>query len=77
MSQSDIVKRIEEICKEFDARVIEVGLPIARLELAKALAEIEAAQHRLQRTDLPASPEITNAIAENTGPSRRGVYRRR
>lgn len=47
MSQSDVVKRIEEICKEFDARVIEVGLPIARLELAKALAEREAAQPTL------------------------------
>ena len=47
MSQSDTVKRIEEICKEFDSRVPVVGLAIARLELAKALAESEAAQQPL------------------------------
>ena len=46
-----VVKRIEEICKEFDARVIQVGLPIARLELAKALAEREAAQQTLGQVD--------------------------
>lgn len=44
MLQSDVVKRIESICEEFDSRVAEVGLAIARLELAKALAENEAAQ---------------------------------
>jgi hypothetical protein len=41
MNQSDTVKRIESICKEFDNRVEVVGLAIARLELAKALAESE------------------------------------
>ena len=44
MTQSGIVKRIESICDEFDSRVEEVGLAIARLELAKVLAECEAAQ---------------------------------
>jgi len=44
MNQSDVVKRIESICQEFDSRINEVGLAIARLELAKALAECEAAQ---------------------------------
>ena len=48
MSQSDVVKRIEEICNEFDSRVETVGLAIARLELAKALAEAEAAQHQIR-----------------------------
>ena len=42
MNQSHIVKRIQSICEEFDARVLQVGLAIARLELAKALAECEA-----------------------------------
>ena len=41
-SQSLTVKRIEEICKEFDDRVKKVGVPIARLELAKALALAES-----------------------------------
>lgn len=44
MSQSNIIKRIEEICNEFDNRVTKVGLTIARLELAKAFAEAESAQ---------------------------------
>ena len=48
MSQSEIVKRIEEICNEFDARLKIVGVAIARLELAKALAEYEAAQSSAQ-----------------------------
>lgn len=41
MNQSKIIKRIDEICKEFDNRVAIVGIPIARLELAKALAMAE------------------------------------
>uniref|UniRef100_A0A6M3K9D9 Uncharacterized protein n=1 Tax=viral metagenome TaxID=1070528 RepID=A0A6M3K9D9_9ZZZZ len=44
MTQSDIVKRIESICYEFDSRVEAVGLAVARLELAKALAECEEVQ---------------------------------
>lgn len=45
MSQTKIVKRIEEICQEFDSRLeAGVGVPIARLELAKALAEAESTQ---------------------------------
>ena len=40
----NLVKRVEEICKEFDDRLEEVGLPFARLELAKALAEAEIPQ---------------------------------
>jgi hypothetical protein len=39
MTQSDL--RIESICAEFDARLEQVGVVIARLELAKALAENE------------------------------------
>ena len=41
MTQSEIVKRIEEICGEFDGRVAKVGLAVARLELAKVVAEGE------------------------------------
>lgn len=41
-NQSSIVKRIKEICDEFDDRVNSVGLSFARAELAKALAETEA-----------------------------------
>ena len=40
--QSEIVKRIEQIWNEFDARMELVGWVIARLELAKALAETES-----------------------------------
>lgn len=43
-NQSEVIKRIEEICKEFDSRVEKVGLEVARTELAKALAEAESAQ---------------------------------
>jgi hypothetical protein len=50
MDQHKVVTRIEEICKEFDARVEVVGLAIARLELAKALAEAEAAQQSVHWT---------------------------
>ena len=56
MNQSEVVARIEEICKEFDSRVEVVGLAIARLELAKALAESEAAQPRVQPTP-PTEPQ--------------------
>ena len=42
MNQSETVKRIESVCKEFDSRVNDVGLAIARLELAKAMVEHEA-----------------------------------
>ena len=48
MSQTKVIKRIEEICNEFDARMKVVGVAIARLELAKALAESEAAQQGAQ-----------------------------
>jgi hypothetical protein len=33
--------RVESICAEFDARLEQVGIAMARLELAKALAENE------------------------------------
>jgi tellurite resistance protein len=33
--------RVESICAEFDARLEQVGVAMARLELAKALAENE------------------------------------
>jgi hypothetical protein len=49
-TQSEIVKRIEEICKEFDERLALVGVKIARLELARALAKLEAAQS--EQTDV-------------------------
>ena len=42
--QTKLIRRIEEICKEFDARVEQFGLEIARLELAKALATAESNQ---------------------------------
>ena len=41
MNQSEVVKRIKGICDEFDSRAEEMGLPFARKELAKALAEKE------------------------------------
>jgi len=41
MSQTSIIQRVNEICQEFDDRVKEVGLKVARLELAAALAEAE------------------------------------
>ena len=50
MNQSKVIARIEEICNEFDERVKVVGLVIARLELAKALAESEVAQQSVQAT---------------------------
>ena len=44
MTQSEIVRRIDEICHEFDSRLVSgVTTPVARLELAKALAETESA----------------------------------
>lgn len=44
MTQSEIVRRIDEICHEFDSRLVSgVSTPVARLELAKALAETESA----------------------------------
>ncbi len=42
--QTDMIKRIESICGEFDSRMEEVGISMARLELAKALASCEASQ---------------------------------
>jgi len=39
--QTEIIKRVEEICNEFDIRVNSAGVNIARLELAKALATCE------------------------------------
>ena len=61
MYPSDIVKRIESICEEFDSRVEDVGLVTARLELAKALANAESAQHPFQ-TDVAESnaPDDSN-----------------
>lgn len=40
---TEIVKRIADICGEFDCRVEAVGLPFARTEIAKVLAEKESA----------------------------------
>jgi len=49
------VKRIEEICNEFDGRMNVVGTLIARLELAHSLVEREeelgAAQRRIKRLE--------------------------
>ncbi len=42
MNQSKIIERTEKICNEFDGRAADVGIKIARLELAKAFAEQEA-----------------------------------
>ena len=41
MDQHETIKRTQEICTEFDTRVGVVGIPFARAELAKALAEEE------------------------------------
>lgn len=48
-SQTPIVKRIDSICAEFDARIVEVGVPFARAELAKALAEEESRTENFSR----------------------------
>jgi len=61
---SDTTKRIESICGEFDVRVGQVGLAIARLELAKALAENEAQLAEL-KTELEIVRE-TRKIWERT-----------
>jgi hypothetical protein len=42
MTQSEIVKRIADICGEFDQRLAFVSIMVTRMELAKALAEKEA-----------------------------------
>lgn len=42
--KNGIVMRIKEICDEFDERAKVVGLSFARMELAKRIAELEAAQ---------------------------------
>lgn len=47
--QHAIVMRTAEICKEFDGRVGVVGIPFARAELAKKLAEEEARTANFER----------------------------
>lgn len=47
-NQSKIVKRIESICAEADHRFDAVGWLVARLEMAKALAESENEAHELR-----------------------------
>ena len=37
-----MIKRIEEVCHEFDERVEITGVAIARLEMVKACVELEA-----------------------------------
>ena len=71
MDQSPIVKRIEEICREFDSRVSTVGLSFSRLELAKRLSETEcAAEERgvaaLQPTN-SSSPKLPCPHLDNVG----------
>ena len=36
-----MIKRIEQLCSEFDERVSRVGVGMARAEFAKRLAELE------------------------------------
>ena len=69
MNQSDVVKRIESICQEFDSRINEVGLAIARLELAKALAECEAAQLK-RAADGRKTPPLTQTVGRTSRPER-------
>ena len=49
MNQSEIVKRIQKICEEFDCRVKVIGPFFARTEIAKALADTEAALAEKER----------------------------
>lgn len=60
MKQSETVKRIQSICEEFDSRVLQVGLAVARLELAKALADREA-DTRLEKIRKVLSRNLTRA----------------
>lgn len=52
--------RVNEICREFDERAKSVGVTVARLELAEALARAEAAQHSVQPTSLGVCPHGVN-----------------
>ena len=40
-------KRVEQLCSEFDERVSRVGVGMARVEVSKRLAELEAENERL------------------------------
>ena len=40
--QSALVRRIQSICDEFNSRAIETSVAVARVEIAKALAESES-----------------------------------
>ena len=79
MSQSSVVKRIEEICHEFDIRLETVSVAVARLELAKALAESEvrATEHcggaALQSGEAP-SQQLKQAIALVRAAGERDLY---
>ena len=63
MSQSQIIKRMEEICNEFDAHSRDIGVPIARLGLAKALAETEARLSAYERLE-QAARDVESADQE-------------
>ena len=45
----DIDNRVNEICREFDERAKVVGVTLARLELAEALARAEQIQQVQQQ----------------------------
>lgn len=49
MPESKVDERTFEIVDEFDARVKEVGLPIARLELAHSMAMVEVGIQTLNK----------------------------
>jgi transcription initiation factor TFIIIB Brf1 subunit/transcription initiation factor TFIIB len=71
---SNTTKRIESICGEFDIRMEQVGGAIARLELAKALAENEAQLAEL-KTELEIVRE-TRKIWERTAEQALSDYRK-
>jgi len=76
MNKSDVIKRIESICQEFDSRVEGVGLAIARLELAKVLAECESTQQNAQLTAEGVKTEDIYYSHRGRGPGiAREVYR--
>jgi ElaB/YqjD/DUF883 family membrane-anchored ribosome-binding protein len=58
-----IIQRIKEICEEFDCRVKVVGIAIARLEIAKALAGAEEEISNLKQLGIKAGEEIKHLRA--------------
>ena len=60
-----MIKRIEQLCSEFDERVSRVGVGMARAEFAKRLAELEGENERLKEAISPVSHWLNKAAAPN------------